>query len=97
MGDDVRVAKEGERDPLALARLQHTIQRQDIENLEVGEERSGCRAWKLMQKSSHGLEQSTDMAGGASSSNTGKIILISSCIHSTYHGGIMGKIFSRTH
>lgn len=70
--DDVCMAKEGECDPLALAWLQDTIQRQDVKNLEVGKERARCGASNLMQKSSHSLEQRTGMAGGASSSNTGK-------------------------
>lgn len=37
-----------------------------------------------MQKSSLGLGQRTDVAAGASSSNTGNIILVSPCSHSTY-------------
>lgn len=36
LGDGVGVAKEAEGDALALARLQLTVQRQDIENLQAG-------------------------------------------------------------
>ena len=43
VGDNVGVAEEGEGDPLALTRLQHTVQRQDVENLQRGEERSRCQ------------------------------------------------------
>lgn len=61
-GGDVCVAKEGGPDPLALARLQHPVQRQDVEHLEGGEETATCGASALMQKN-RGLEQRTDMAG----------------------------------
>ena len=48
-GSNVCAANEGECDALALARRQHAVQWQDIKNLEAGEERWRCRAWKLMQ------------------------------------------------
>lgn len=98
MGDDVCVAKEGEGDPLALARLQRAVERQDVENLEVGEERPRCRASKSMQKSSRGSQRRTDMAGEASSSNTGKnhARLILHPFRLPVEGP-WGKIFSHPH